>query len=94
MKQLMGNTLKKGSNEDGGNWHRDRIELKAGHNIISWTVMSYRLDVFYNNDVITISYIDVYGISLLEKKCYILYEIKKKKFHQFHFNQIHFYYLK
>ncbi|VDM18355.1 unnamed protein product [Wuchereria bancrofti] len=62
MKQLMGNNLKKkGSSEEGNDWYRDRIELKSGHNVISWTVMSYRLDAFYNNDVITISHIDVYG---------------------------------
>ncbi|KAM3725226.1 Endosome/lysosome-associated apoptosis and autophagy regulator family member [Dirofilaria immitis] len=67
MKQLMGSSLKKASSEDSSDWRRDRIELKAGHNVISWTVMSYRLDAFYNNDVITISHIDVYGLQQVEK---------------------------
>lgn len=78
MKQLMGNNLKKGSSEDGGDWHHDRIELKSGHNIISWTVMSYRLDAFYNNDVITISHIDVYGINLLK----MLHTTLNEEFHE------------
>ncbi|VDM92026.1 unnamed protein product [Litomosoides sigmodontis] len=71
IKQLMGNTVKKGSFEDGGDWHRDRIELKSGHNVISWSVMTYRLDPFYNNDLIIISHIDVYGLEQVEKcsKC-------------------------
>ncbi|VIO87779.1 Uncharacterized protein BM_BM8821 [Brugia malayi] len=72
MKQLMGNNLKKkGSSEDGNDWYRDRIELKSGHNVISWTVMSYRLDAFYNNDVITISHIDIHGLQQIRKctKC-------------------------
>ncbi|MCP9265459.1 hypothetical protein DINM_020767 [Dirofilaria immitis] len=67
MKQLMGSSLKKASSEDSSDWRRDRIELKAGHNVISWTVMSYRLDAFYNNDVITISHIDVYRLQQVEK---------------------------
>uniref|UniRef100_A0A915Q7T4 MRH domain-containing protein n=1 Tax=Setaria digitata TaxID=48799 RepID=A0A915Q7T4_9BILA len=62
MKQLMGSSFKKGNSEDAGDWHRDRIELRKGHNIISWAVMSYRLDAFYNSDVITIAHIDVYGL--------------------------------
>ncbi|VDM94554.1 unnamed protein product, partial [Onchocerca ochengi] len=71
MKQLMRSSLKKGNSEDGDDWRHDRIELKSGHNIISWTVMSYRLDALYNNDVITISHIDVYGLQQVEKcsKC-------------------------
>ncbi|KAL3983085.1 hypothetical protein ACH3XW_49760 [Acanthocheilonema viteae] len=71
MKRLMENSLKKENSEDGSDWHRDRIELKSGHNIITWTVMSYRLDAFYNNDVITISHIDIYGLKQVQKcsKC-------------------------
>lgn len=62
MKQLQGSSLRKSNSEDGDEWRRDRIELKKGHNVISWTVMSYRLDAFYNSDVITISHIDVFGM--------------------------------
>ncbi|VDK40904.1 unnamed protein product [Gongylonema pulchrum] len=61
MKQLQGGSLKKGNSEEAGEWRLDRIQLKKGYNVISWAVMSYRLDTSYNNDLITISHIDVIG---------------------------------
>lgn len=71
IKQLMENTMKKGNFEDGGgDWQRDRIELKSGHNVISWTVMAYRLNAFYNSDLIIISHIDVYGTNLFNDISY------------------------
>ncbi|VDN06061.1 unnamed protein product, partial [Thelazia callipaeda] len=61
MKQPLGDSLNKKVSDDDGDWHRDRIELQPGHNVISWAVISYQLDTFYSGDVITISHIDIYG---------------------------------